>query len=98
VAPLRPHLNAGRRGSPKGGSDNERERSPATSGRGFVGAPGHDSLPTVTTSDAIFREQAEYCKHLSARAPKAVDKAFWLRLAAYWLELADQNRPKQANR
>jgi len=25
-------------------------------------------------------------------APKAVDKAFWLRFAAYWLELGDQAR------
>jgi hypothetical protein len=63
-----------------------------------VRAPGHDGLSTVTTTDDHFRDQAEDCKRLSARALKAVDKAFWLRLAAYWVELAEKARPKGADR
>ncbi len=27
---------------------------------------------------------------MAFKAPKAVDKAFWLRFAAYWLELRDK--------
>jgi hypothetical protein len=37
-----------------------------------------------------FRDQAEDCRSLAAKAPKAVDKAFWLRLSDYWLELGDE--------
>jgi hypothetical protein len=55
-------------------------------------------LSTVTTTDDHFCDQAEDCKRLSARALKAIDKAFWLRLAAYWLEVAEKTRPKGADR
>jgi hypothetical protein len=37
-----------------------------------------------------FRDQAEDCRSLADKAPKAVDKAFWLRLSSYWLELGDE--------
>ena len=39
-----------------------------------------------------FRDQAEDCRSLAAKAPKAVDKAFWLRLSDYWLELGDEDK------
>jgi hypothetical protein len=34
-----------------------------------------------------FQEQATSCLSMAFGAPKAVDKAFWLRFAGYWLEL-----------
>jgi hypothetical protein len=37
-----------------------------------------------------FHDQAEDCRRLSAKALKAVDKAFWLRLSDYWLELSEE--------
>jgi hypothetical protein len=37
-----------------------------------------------------FHDQAEDCRSFAAKAPKAVDKAFWLRLLDYWLELGDE--------
>ena len=37
-----------------------------------------------------FHDQAEDCRSLAAKAPKAVDKAFWLRLSDYWLELGEE--------
>jgi hypothetical protein len=37
-----------------------------------------------------FHDQAEECRSLAAKAPKAVDKAFWLRLSDYWVELGDE--------
>jgi hypothetical protein len=39
-----------------------------------------------------FRDQAEDCRSFAAKAPKAVDKAFWLRLSDYWLELGDEDK------
>ena len=36
-----------------------------------------------------FHDQAEVCRSLATKAPKAMDKAFWLRLSDYWLELGD---------
>jgi hypothetical protein len=55
-------------------------------------------LSTVTAPIDHFRNQAEDCKRLAARALKPVDKAFWLRLAAYWLELGEQARRKGTDR
>jgi hypothetical protein len=47
--------------------------------------------PTMGGSTAEqFRDQAEDCRSLAAKAPKAMDKAFWLRLSDYWLELGDE--------
>jgi hypothetical protein len=37
-----------------------------------------------------FRKQAEECRQLAATALKAVDKAFWLKLAEDWLKLAQE--------
>jgi hypothetical protein len=37
-----------------------------------------------------FRKQAEECRQLANTALKAVDKAFWLRLAEDWLKLAQE--------
>jgi hypothetical protein len=37
-----------------------------------------------------FRKQAEECRQLAATALKAIDKAFWLRLAEDWLKLAQE--------
>jgi hypothetical protein len=46
----------------------------------------------VTAPVDHFRNQADDCKRLAGRALKPVDKAFWLRLAAYWLELGEKGR------
>jgi hypothetical protein len=59
------------------------------------------SHPPATISDVAartvngstteqFHDQAEGCRSLAAKAPKAVDKAFWLRLSDYWLELGEE--------
>ena len=54
--------------------------------RRFVGTE-----PAAILDDADhFRRQAEECRQLAARAPKAADKVFWLRLAEDWLELAQK--------
>jgi len=37
-----------------------------------------------------FHDQAKDCRRLAAKAPKAVDKAFWLRLSDHWLELGEE--------
>jgi hypothetical protein len=37
-----------------------------------------------------FGKQAQECRQLAATALKAVDKAFWLRLAEDWLKLAQE--------
>jgi hypothetical protein len=37
-----------------------------------------------------FRKQAKECRQWAATALKAVDKAFWLRLAEDWLKLAQE--------
>jgi hypothetical protein len=37
-----------------------------------------------------FRRNAEECRQLAARALKAADKVFWLRLAEDWLKLAQE--------
>jgi hypothetical protein len=36
-----------------------------------------------------YRAQAEQCRQLATLAPKADDKAFWLRLAENWARLAE---------
>jgi hypothetical protein len=45
-----------------------------------------------------YRAQAEQCRKLATLAPKADDKAFWLRLAEDWVRLAqlvaDIGRPR----
>jgi hypothetical protein len=43
----------------------------------------------INTADE-FRKQAEECRQLAATALKAIDKAFWLRLAEDWLKLAQE--------
>jgi hypothetical protein len=43
----------------------------------------------IDTADE-FRKQAEECRQLAATALKAIDKAFWLRLAEDWLKLAQE--------
>ena len=45
-----------------------------------------------------FHDQAEDCRRLSAKALKPVDKAFWLRLSDYWLELALDEARSRARR
>lgn len=45
---------------------------------------------TVTADADQFRKQAEECRQLAGTALKAVDKAFWLRLAEDWLKLAQE--------
>jgi hypothetical protein len=36
-----------------------------------------------------YCEKAEQCRQLATLAPKADDKAFWLRLAENWARLAE---------
>jgi hypothetical protein len=43
----------------------------------------------MSTTDEC-RKHAEDCRALAARAIKAADKAFWLRLAEDWLKLAQE--------
>ena len=44
-----------------------------------------------------FRQEAEECRTLAASAKTVPDKEAWLRLAADWIELAEnaQQRPRQ---
>jgi hypothetical protein len=47
-----------------------------------------------------FRVRAEECRKLADMAPKANDKAFWLRLSEDWLRLAEvgaERRPPGAH-
>jgi hypothetical protein len=40
-------------------------------------------------SDAVeFRKRAEECRQLAATVSDAADKAFWLRLAEDWMNIA----------
>jgi hypothetical protein len=56
-----------------------------------VGAMSEMCARTMSGSTTKqFRDQAEDCRSLADKAPKAVDKAFWLRLSSYWLELGDE--------
>jgi hypothetical protein len=45
---------------------------------------------TMSADADQFRKQAEECRQLAATALKAVDKAFWLKLAEDWLKLAQE--------
>jgi hypothetical protein len=46
--------------------------------------------PVAGSTAEQFLDQAEDCRRLSSKARKAVDKAFWLRLSDYWLELREE--------
>jgi hypothetical protein len=49
------------------------------------------SLSAMIETDADrFREQAEECRQLAAKAIHEVDKQAWLRLAADWIKLAQE--------
>ena len=56
----------------------------------------HSFFGRSATLSAPIGRRAEptVSKRLAARALKPVDKAFWLRLAAYWLELGEKARRK----
>lgn len=53
---------------------------------------GPSALPDLRRPDVAhadeFRKRAEECRQLAEKMSNAVDKAFWLRLAQDWMNIA----------
>ena len=61
----------------------------------FIPGWGHCFFPTSTgpnVSDADeFRKRAEECRQLAATVSNPLDRAFWLRLAEDWMNIAQES-------